>query len=403
MDSKLLTGPGKAWLFPGPELFPMARMLVLCALLVATPAFAQGRRGGAIPVDAKGYTTALVMEPNSGQVLYEENADTPVPTASMVKMMTCLIVMEEIEAGRLTLDTPVTISARSSTMGGSQIYAREGQTFSVRTLLAATMIQSANDAAVALAEKVAGSNEAFAARMNQRGRALGLSRSTFYDPHGLPSPEGRNNVMSAHDLATLGIELMKYPLMREFAAMPTMPFSNGTFTSGMTNPNFLLRDYDGAYGIKTGFTAGAGFSVTAAARRGDMDLVAVVTGAKQSRGPTSSFAIAARMLDQAFAENTYVSVAKKGTVVGQATVEGGYPRTIDAVAASDAGAVIARGEEGSVRMQFVSANPKAPVTAGQEIGAVVVRVGNREVARLPALAREASPVRPWWRFWSFRR
>jgi D-alanyl-D-alanine carboxypeptidase (penicillin-binding protein 5/6) len=407
LDSKLLSGPGRTAFVPGPELFLTARIAVACALLLAAhPALAQTRTGAgrAAPpgVDDKGYTSALVLEPSSGQVLFEDNADTPVPTASMVKMMTCLIVMEEIRDGRLTLDTPVTVSARSSTMGGSQIYLMEGQTFPVKTLLAATMVQSANDAAVALAEKVAGSTEAFAARMNQRGRSLGLSHSTFYDPHGLPSREKKDNVMSAHDLATLGIELMKHPLMREFAAMETMPFSNGTFTSGMTNPNHLLREYDGAYGIKTGFTVGAGFSVTAAAKRGDMDLVTVVTGAKQSNGPMSSFAIAGRLLDRAFAENTYVSLAKQGAVVGQTAVEGGFPSTIDAVAGADAGAVIPRGEERRLRLQFVSADPKAPVAAGQEIGTVVVRVGNREIARLPALARTASPVRPWWRFWSFK-
>jgi D-alanyl-D-alanine carboxypeptidase (penicillin-binding protein 5/6) len=263
------------------------------------------------------------------------------------------------------------------------------------------MIQSANDAAVALAEKVAGSQEAFAIRMNQRGKQMGLQHSTFYDPHGLPAKGGKDNVMSAHDLATLGIELMKYPLMREYAAMPTMPFSNGTFTSGMTNPNHLLREYDGAYGIKTGYTVGAGFSVTAAAKRGNMDLVAVVTGAKQSRGPMSSFAIAGRLLDQAFATSSFVAKAKKGEVVGRATVDGGYPRTIEAVASVDAGAVVPRGQEGTVSLAFQDGKPKAPVAVGQQVGLVVVRAGNREVARVPALAKESSAVRPWWMFWSF--
>jgi D-alanyl-D-alanine carboxypeptidase (penicillin-binding protein 5/6) len=319
----------------------------------------------------------------------------------MVKMMTCLIVMEEIRDGRLGLDDPVTISAKASTMGGSQIYAKQGQTFPVRTLLAATMIQSANDASVALAEKVAGSTEAFAARMTQRGRALGLTHSTFYDPHGLPSREKKDNLMSAHDLATVGIELMKHPLMREYAAMSTMPFTNGTFTSGMTNPNHLLREYEGAYGIKTGYTAGAGFSVTAAARRGGMDLVAVVTGAKQSRGPMSSFGIAGRLLDRAFATNSFVAVAKKGHVVGEAPVDRGQPRVVTAIASADAGAVVPRGEEGKVRMQLVIGTPKAPLKAGEEVGTIVVHVDDREVARVPAVAQSAVSVRPWWRFWSF--
>ena len=389
------------------------RWAAAAALLLAAPLAAQngssGSRGAARApartapkVDEKGYTTALVIEPVSGQILFEDNADTPVPTASMVKMMTCLIVMEEIRDGRLSLEDPVTISAKASTMGGSQVYLKQGQTWPVKTLLAATMVQSANDAAVALAEKVAGSTEAFATRMNTRGKQLGLTHSTFYDPHGLPSRESKDNLMSAHDLAKLGVELMKFPLMREYAAAPTMPFTNGTFTSGMTNPNHLLREYDGAYGIKTGYTAGAGFSVTAAAKRAGMDLVAVVTGAKQSRGPMSSFAIAGRLLDQAFANHAFATVAKKGEAVGEVTVEGGLPRTIPVVAGADAGAVVPRGEEKKVQMQFVSANPKAPIKAGDEVGTVVVRVDNREVARVPAVAKEAAAVRPWWRFWSFK-
>ena len=205
--------------------------------------------------------------------------------------------------------------------------------------------------------------------------------------------------MSAHDLATLGMELMEFPLMREFAAMQTMPFSNGTFTSGMTNPNHLLREYDGAYGIKTGYTVGAGFSITAAARRGGMDLIAVVTGAKQSSGPMSSFSIAGRLLDEAFATHTFVARARKGAVVGQATVVGGLPRTVDAVATQDVGAVVAIGDEKSVTIAFEDAQPKAPVAAGQRVGTIVVRAGNREITRVPAVAGAASAVRPWWRFW----
>lgn len=381
--------------------------LALALTVVAAPLAAQnpedvasGRTG---PTGPKGYTAAYVIEPQSGRVLFEDNADTPVPTASMVKMMTCLIVMEEIEAGHLTLDTPVKISARASLMGGSQIYAKEGQTFPVRTLLAATMIQSANDAAMALAEKVSGSAEAFASRMNQKGKQLGLTRSRFYDPHGLPAKEkGKDNVMSAKDLATLGLELMKYPLMREYAAMPTMAFSNGTFTSGMTNPNHLLKEYDGAYGIKTGYTVGAGFSVTAAARRGGMDVVAVVTGAKQSRGPQSSFTIAGRLMDEAFAQFTTVVPIKKGEVAGRATVGKGRVAGVDAVAAHDASAVVPRGEESSVTTVFQASDVVAPVKKGQPVGTIVLRANGKEVGRVPAVAAADVAVRPWWQLWTFK-
>jgi D-alanyl-D-alanine carboxypeptidase (penicillin-binding protein 5/6) len=380
--------------------------LACVALFAARPALAQNPEdvaGKAVKLKPgdKGYTTALVIEPNSGQVLFEDNADTPVPTASMVKMMTCLIVMEEIRDGRLTLQTPVPISAKASKMGGSQIYAKEGQTFPVETLLAATMVQSANDAAVALAEKVAGSTEAFADRMNQRGKQMGLQHSQFFDPHGLPAKGEREDVMSARDLAKLGIELMKFPLMKQYAGMKTMPFTNATFTSGLTNPNHLLRDYPGTYGIKTGYTVNAGFSVTAGAERDGMNVIAVVTGAKTSRGPNSSFAIAARLMDKAFAASTFVTKTKKGAVVGKATVDGGMPATVDAVASADVGAVVTRGQESSVTTTFQDGHPKAPVKQGQQVGTIVVKVGDKEVAKVPAMAAGAVEVRPWWHFWSF--
>src|SRR5262249_22593899 len=173
----------------------------------------------AVDTTGKGYTAAYMIETSSKRVLLAENADTALPTASMAKMMTALIAMEEIRDGRLKLDTPVTISARASKMGGSQIFAKQGQVFRLQTLLAATMVQSANDAAEAIAEQIAGSAENFAEIMNQRAKALGMPHTQFYDPHGLPNAQAPQmiNTASAHDLAILGMELVKYPLMREYA------------------------------------------------------------------------------------------------------------------------------------------------------------------------------------------
>ena len=382
------------------------RALVATLFLNAHPALAQdGAATAGAPDSAaarRGYTAAYVVERNTGRVLFEENAHTPVPTASMAKMMTSLIVMEEIEAGRLDLDAPVTISARASEMGGSQIYAREGQVFTVETLLAATMVQSANDAAMALAEKVAGSAEGFARLMNRRAASLGLGHSTFYDPHGLPGENGNDNVMCAHDLARLGMELMRYPLMREYAAAPTLPFTNATFTSGMTNPNHLLRDYEGAYGIKTGYTGRAGFSVTAAARRGDMDVVAVVTGARSSRGPESSFGLAASLMNDAFLDWSLAAPVKKGETVGQAAVVGGATRTVAAVAPRNVTALVRAGEDAELSVAFEGREVEAPVVKGEPIGTIVLSAGGEVVARVPAVAAEAVAKRPWWKIWPLR-
>jgi D-alanyl-D-alanine carboxypeptidase (penicillin-binding protein 5/6) len=365
-------------------------------------------KGAAVDATGKGYTAAYVIEPATHRVLFEENAHTPYPTASMAKMMTALITMEEIRDGRLKLDTPVTISARSSKMGGSQIFAKQGQVFPVQTLLAALMIQSANDAAEALAEKIAGSAENFADIMNQRAKSLGLNETTFYDPHGLPNPNPKaNDVMSAHDLAILGAELMKYPLMRQYAATPHMDFANGTFTSGLTNPNHLIQPgkqdyYDAANGIKTGYSAPAGYCVTASAKRGDMELVAVVMGARAAHGPQSSFGIASRMLSSAFAQYSTVTVLKKGAVVGQVNVVDGAAKTVPAAASQDVKALVKRGEEAGVKVSFSGTQATAPVKAGQPVGTITVTQGGQVIAKVPAVAAASVDKQSAWRkFWPF--
>ncbi|MGZ5495051.1 MAG: D-alanyl-D-alanine carboxypeptidase family protein [Thermoanaerobaculia bacterium] len=388
---------------------------IVFAALITLPVLAQNEegpgtaKGAAVDMTGKGYTAAFVIEPTTRRVLFEENAHVALPTASMAKMMTALITMEEIQQGRLKLDTPVTISARSSKMGGSQIYAKHGQVFPVQTLLAALMIQSANDAGEALAEKIAGSAENFADIMNQRAKALGLSESKFYDPHGLPNSADPNaiNTMSARDLAMLGLELMKYPLMREYAKTPTMPFSNGTFTSGLTNPNHLINPakvdyYDAANGIKTGYSGPAGYSVTASAQKGDMQLIAVVMGARSGSGRLSSFGIASKLLSQNFSQYNMNTVLRKGAVVGQVPVADGNAKSVNAVAAGDAQVLVKRGEEGTVKIAFVPAPVTAPVSAGQPVGTVAVQVGGQTVARVPAIAGAAVEKQPWWKaFWPF--
>jgi D-alanyl-D-alanine carboxypeptidase (penicillin-binding protein 5/6) len=392
----------------------MKRCIALFIAAAALPLFAQeegpaSAQGAQVDMTGKGYSAAYVIDTSTGRVLFEENANVPLPTASMAKIMTALITMEEIRDGRLELDSPVTTSARASKMGGSQIFAKEGQVFPVRTLLAALMIQSANDAAEMLAEKIAGSAENFADIMNLRSKSLGLKHSTFYDPHGLPNDEDpkRIDMMSAHDLAILGQELMKYPLMREYAKTPTMPFANATFTSGLTNPNHLInpgkRDYyDAATGIKTGYSAPAGYCVTASAKRGDMELVAVIMGAKSPSGPGSSFAIASKLMSSAFANYNLVTVVKKGATVGQAPVADGQSKTVPAVAGNDVRALVKRGEESSVKVSLAANNVTAPVRAGQQVGNVVVSQNGQQVNRVPAVAGANVDKESWWKkFWPF--
>lgn len=395
----------------------MKRCVVFClALAVASAAFAQEEEGGAaaqgaqVNTTGKGYTAAYVIEPSTGRVLYDENSHVSLPTASMAKMMTLILAMERIQSGELKLDTPVTTSARASKMGGSQIFAREGQQFPMQTLLAATMIRSANDAAEMIGEKLGGSAESFADMMNDKARQLGLKETTFYDPHGLPNKEDpkRIDMSSAHDLAIMGITLMKYPLMREYAKTAWMPFTNATYTSGLQNPNHMInpkhRDYyPDATGIKTGYSGPAGYCITASAKRGDMELVGVVMGAKAPSGPESSFGIMARLFNDAFAKWRSTVALKKGTVVGQANVADGNAKTVNAVAAADVRAFVQRGQEGGIKVGFVPAgNVAAPVRAGQQVGTVVVSQGGQQIGRVPAIAANAVEKQPWWKkFWPF--
>jgi D-alanyl-D-alanine carboxypeptidase (penicillin-binding protein 5/6) len=388
---------------------------VLMIAACATAAFAQeeegtgAAKGAQVDTTGKGYSAAYVIEPGSKRVLLEENAHIPLPTASMAKMMTCIIAMERIQSGEIKLDTPVPASARASKMGGSQIFAKEGQVFPMQTLLAATMIRSANDAAEMIAEKLGGSAESFADLMNDKARQLGLKETTFYDPHGLPNSADpkRIDVSSAHDLAIMGMELMKYPLMREYAKTPWMPFTNASYTSGLTNPNHMInpkhRDYFGdATGIKTGFSAPAGYCITASAKRGDMELIAVVMGARAAFGPSSSFGIAARLFNDAFARWRQLTPLKKGAVVGQAAVAEGQAKTVAAVAAGDVRALVQRGQEGTINVKFVPSNLTAPVRAGQQVGVVIVNQGGQQIGRAPAVAQSGVEKQPWWKkFWPF--
>ena len=390
------------------------RILALVALTIALPIFAQEEEGPgvaqgvAVDKTGKGYTAAYVIEASTGQVLFAENEHTPLPTASMAKMMTLLIALEEIRDGRLKYDTPITISARASKMGGSQVYLRAGSVWPVKNLIIATSVASANDAAQALAEKIAGSSENFADLMNQRAKELGLAHSQFYDPHGLPNSTNPSqiNTMCPHDLAILGRELEKHTFHRQLGKIAEMPFRNGTLEK-IYNPNHLINPRKANYmedatGIKTGYTAAAGYCVTAAAKRGDMEVIAVVMGAKTGGGPNGSFANASKLMNEAFVNWRMVTPAKKGAVIGQATVQGGRAATVPVVASQDVRALVKRGQERNVKVSFSGGSVTAPVKQGQQIGTIVVQSGNETIAKIPGAAGQAVEKQQWWKaFWPF--
>jgi len=381
----------------------------LLVLSLALPVVAQeeeaggaAAKGSAVDTTGKGYTAAYVIHQESKQVLFAKNEHTPLPTASMAKMMTLLLTLEEVRAGNLKWDTPITISAKASKMGGSQIYLRAASVWPVKNLVIATMVQSANDASQALGEKIGGSSEGFADLMNQRAQELGLTHTRFFDPHGLPAEDpSRNNVMCAHDLALLGAELMKHPLMRDLAKVAEMPFQNGTLEK-IYNPNHLINArkanfMEDATGIKTGYSGPAGYCITASATRNGINLIAVVMGAKPSKGPLSSFGIASRLMYESFSKYRMVTPLKQGGAVGDAAVQKGAVKTVQAIASADASALVKRGEEKSVRVSFNEATLTAPIKKGQPVGTIIVQQGDKTIAKIPALAAASVAPQPWWK------
>ncbi|MEW6301794.1 MAG: D-alanyl-D-alanine carboxypeptidase family protein, partial [Thermodesulfobacteriota bacterium] len=276
----------------------------------------------------------------------------------------------------------------------------EGEVLTVEDLLKAVMIHSANDAAVALAEHIAGSTDAFVDLMNDRAEQLGLKETRFHSVHGLPPDPGQeDDLMSAYDLALLGRELMKYPEAVQWAATVHEPFRAGQFT--LTNPNHLLRQFPGSDGIKTGFHNKAGFCVTGSAKRGDLRLIVVVLGSARKQ---DCFRGAAQLLNQGFANYRMLVPVKAGAALGrEAPVRGGVVDQVPIVAAQDVRVLVKKGEEKKVQVEISVPNRvSAPVATGQVVGEIVVKFDGAEVGKTPATAaQDVAQASLWKRWWPF--
>jgi D-alanyl-D-alanine carboxypeptidase (penicillin-binding protein 5/6) len=377
----------------------IALTIALAALSSTRPALA-ARRHRAAPVAASSseesaasasnaalgaYAEACVLEPTTGTVIFEANDHTPWPTASLAKMMLMLIVAEKIHDGSLKLTDPVTTSRKAAEMGGSQVYLKEGEVFSLDDMMKAVVVHSANDASVAVAEYVAGSTDSFVVMMNQQATALGMKDSHYYSVNGLPPSKGESaDVASAYDQAILGRELLKYPDVLRWSSIDTAPFRAGTFV--LRNTNHMVRTFPGCDGLKTGFYDKAGFNVVATAKRNDLRLIAVVLG---SQHKLTNFKEASEMLSQGFINYEMHQVAKKGVPIAQTVaVTGADIASIKPVWGSDAGVFIKHGDANSaIKVGYnLPASIAAPVKAGQQIGTANVTEGGKPVATIALLA-----------------
>ena len=361
--------------------FKKCLAMVLSALLafsLVLPVSAAPSEGQTLSFDCK---SAILMDARTGEVLFSQNADEALPPASVTKVMTLLLVMEAIEDGRLSLDDVVTASAHASSMGGSQIFLKEGEQMTVEDLVKSVVIASANDAALALAEHLSGSEEAFVARMNERASELGMANTHFENTNGLDDTVERH-VTSARDIALMSRELIKHEKITEFASIWQDTIRGGEF--GLTNTNRLVRFYRGATGLKTGSTAKAGFCISATAERDGMSLICVIMGAP-SRDIRN--AAATSLLDWGFAN--FALYTHRASDLSPLRVCGGVSERC-ALRAEEFSAVVPRGEVSrvSVRTELPDALD-APVAEGDEVGRIVYTLGERDLGSVPILACES--------------
>ena len=329
--------------------------------------------------DAK---SVILVEASTGKVLYENNADTALPPASVTKVMTLLLVMEAIDDGKISLDDMVPVSNNAASMGGSQVYLEPGEQMSDDEMIKCVVVSSANDAAVALAEFVAGSEEIFVEKMNERAKELGMVNSTFENTNGLDDTVS-NHLTSARDIAIMSRELIKHPKILEYSSIWMDTIRNGAFT--LTNTNRLIRFYNGANGLKTGSTSKAGFCISATALRDNMQLIAVVMGAP-NRDTRNE--IAKKLLDYGFANYTVASwdaaelepIKLLGGLQSECRI--GY---------GSFSAVVGKGERELIeRSVSIPENITAPVREGDVIGEVTYTLNGEVIGKSDITALESA-------------
>ena len=337
---------------------------------------------------------ALLMEKTTGQMLFAQNEHEKLEPASVTKIMTLLLTMDAIDSGALAYDDVVTVSANAAGMGGSQVFLAEGEQITVEELLKCVCVSSGNDAAVALAEKVAGVTELFVEQMNNRARGLGMDDTHFANPTGLTAA---GHVTSAYDIALMSRELLtKHPDIRNFTTIWTDSIRNGTFD--LANTNKLIRWYDGATGLKTGYTASAGYCISATAEREGMELIAVVMKGETSDKRNTD---AKALLNYGFSAYTLVSAAPEEPLPALPVTMGEAEQVGLTLPETGVTAVVEKAQASSLEYRVdLPETLAAPIQQGQQVGTLTLCSGDTEVLTVPILAAESVPGRSWGRMFT---
>lgn len=337
-----------------------------------------------LKVNAK---AALLMDASTGSIIYNLNENDRVAPASITKIMTLLLGMEAIEKGRISLTDEVMISEHASTIKGSTVFLDAGEVQIAENLFRAIAIRSANDAAVALAEHIAGSEEIFVRMMNEKAKALGMINTNFANASGWPN---NNHYISAYDVALMSRELLKYSKAQEWLTTYMYDMTVGKKKSSiqtMVNTNKLIKEYEGANGVKTGSTNEAGFCLSAAAKRGNLQLIAVIMGSNNSK---TRFDEAKRMLDYGFANYESVTIGNKGDIIAILPVEKGKIQEIELMLETDCYILLPKGSKGNINKELVLPDyVDAPIAAGDEVGELIVSMDGKEVDKIKLVSKSS--------------
>lgn len=350
-------------------------MAILIAIMPMNLSFAN--EGNApLSVSSK---SAILMDVGSGQILYEKNAHDKLPPASVTKVMTMLLICEALDSGKITLDDSVQISENAASMGGSQIFLEAGEVQKVDTLLKGIAVASANDGCVAMAEYIGGSVESFVEMMNAKAKELNMKDTNFVNTNGLPVD---NHYTSAHDIALMSRELLKHDVISKYLTtwMDQVVVGKKQTTVGLANTNKLIKHYQGATGVKTGFTQQAKYCLSASAKRGDTHLVAVTLGAETS---PERFKDATSLLNFGFANYESVKLCSKNDNIATLTLDKADEQKINLVAKEDLSVLIKKGGNKDFNRKIkVNENPTIPIKKGTSLGYVEIYQGKALVGKV---------------------
>lgn len=364
-------------------------------LLFALPAaYAEEAKAPAAPVDiTPNAASAVLIDADTGTVIFEKNKDAKLPPASITKIMTMLLIMESLDQGKIKLDEKVRTSEYAASMGGSQIFLEPGEEMTVQDMLKGIAMASGNDASVAMAEKIAGSEEAFVRMMNERAAQLGMKNTHFANPNGLPADQ---HYSSAYDIALMSKELLKHEEITQFTGAYQDYLRKDTPKPfWLVNTNKLVRFYTGADGLKTGYTSEAKFCLSATAKRDNFRVISVVMGEPDTKTRNAEVS---KMFDYAFSQYTNLPIYKKGDALGEMKIGKGEQPVVPLTAKHSYSLLLKKGEAGEGIRHEVQLDPnlKAPVTVGQPIGKIVVYKGSEVLTEFALESPVDVKKAGWW-------